>query len=118
MKNILWQTRSAIVADSIRSGILSPDANGGNAYDVHAAGIIKTNYKLDVSEAAIFKNESLIKYWHRMRVDNPKTDVIIREPYPIVFGSRPRNIPCIGMIHHIDDALGKSSLSIFGISID
>lgn len=111
MKKILWQTRSALVADSIRTGVLSPDANGGNAYDAHAAGVIKKEFHLEVSEAAILKKgESLIKYWHRMRTDAPKADVIIREPYPIVFSSLSRNIPCIGMIHHIDDNLGKSSL--------
>ncbi|HNQ61384.1 MAG TPA: glycosyltransferase [Bacteroidia bacterium] len=111
MKKVIWQTRSALVADSIRSGVLSPDANGGNAYDVHAAGVLKKEFILEVSDSAILKKEeSLIRYWQRMRRDVPKADVIIREPYPIVFAAPTGNIPCIGMIHHIDDNLGKSSL--------
>ncbi len=111
MKNVLWQTRSTVVADSIRSGKLSPDANGGNAYDVQAAGVIKSDFQLDVSDTAILrKGESLLKYWYRMKSDSPEADVLIKEPYPIVFGPRRGKIPCIGMIHHIDDMLGKSSL--------
>jgi glycosyltransferase involved in cell wall biosynthesis len=111
MKKVLWQTRSAIVADSIRSGKISSDANGGNAYDVHAATVIKEKFELEVSDASILRSgDTLLRYWQRMKKDSPSCDVIIREPYPIVFGSRPKNIPCIGMIHHIDDALGKSSL--------
>ncbi len=111
MKKVVWQTRSAIVADSIRSGILSPDANGGNAYDVHAALAIAKEFELVLSDSAVLgKNESLLKYWRRMKKDIPLADLIISEPYPIVFGSRVKGIPSIGMIHHIDDNLGKSSL--------
>ena len=111
MKKILWETRSEIVVDSIRTGVLSPDANGGNAYDVHAATVIAKDFNFDVSSAAILKNgESLIKYWHRMRTATPKANVVIREPYPIVFGSRSKAIKYVGMIHHIDDKLGNSSL--------
>jgi len=111
MKKIVWQTRSAIVAESIRTGILSPDANGGNAYDVHAALAIARDFNLEVSDAAILrKDDQLLKYWRRMRRDQPVADLIVSEPYPIVFGSRIKSIPSIGMIHHIDDNLGKSSL--------
>ncbi len=111
MKKLLWQTRTQVVADSIRTGKLLPSANGGNAYDVHAAEALMKNFQVEVSSSAILKKEeTLWKYWHRMRTDIVHADVIIREPYPIVFGSLPKGIPCVGMIHHIDDKLGKSSL--------
>ena len=111
MKKVTWQTRSAIVADSIRTGNLSPDANGGNAYDVHAAWAIAKDLNMEVSDAAILRrDEQLLKYWLRMRKDHPIADLIISEPYPIVFGMRVKGIPSIGMIHHIDDNLGKSSI--------
>ncbi|TAH37966.1 MAG: glycosyltransferase [Bacteroidetes bacterium] len=111
MKKVIWQTRSALVADSIRSGNLSPDANGGNAYDVHAALAIAKEFELSISDSAVMqKGESLLRYWHRMKNDSPAADLIISEPYPIVFGSRVKGVPSIGMIHHIDDTLRKSSL--------
>ena len=110
MKKIIWQTRSQLVADSIRSGKISPDANGGNAYDIHAAEVIAKDFHLEVSQEAILRKEdSILKYWQRMRAHSPKADLIIGEPYPIVFRSRSSDIPYVGMIHHIDDKLSRSS---------
>ncbi|MBP6335282.1 MAG: glycosyltransferase family 4 protein [Bacteroidia bacterium] len=111
MRKVLWQTRSVLVADSIRNGKLAPDANGGNAYDFHAATALSEKFKVDVDESALMKSgDSLWKYWRRMSNENTPADIIIREPYPIVFGSTKLKTPCVGMIHHIDDVLGKSSI--------
>ena len=110
MKKILWQTRTRVTAGSFRDRCLSPVANGGNAYDYFAAMALSETYDVQMSEAALVQaGESTWSYWLRMRKDRPEADVVVCEPYPIVFARRYPGIRRIGMIHHIDDDLGRSS---------
>lgn len=111
MKKILWQSKSQLVFDSFYERRLLPGANGGNAYDVHTLNVLAEKYPVSVSEDAVLKKgESLLVYWNRMRNVKPVEDVIIMEPYPVVFGKRYKGKIHIAMIHHIDDHLGSSTI--------
>ncbi|MEP7168429.1 MAG: glycosyltransferase [Bacteroidota bacterium] len=104
MKKILWQTRSPLVFDSFQSGKLLQGANGGNAYDFHAAMSLKEKFEIAIDEIALLKKkENTLKYWTRMKSHNPVSDIIIKEPYPMVFGSSTKKSKQVAMIHHIDD---------------
>ena len=111
MKKIIWQTKTHVVSDSFRDQRLSSVANGGNAYDYYSAMALKEKFSVEMSEAALLQaGESMLSYWRRMRKDVPVADAVICEPYPIVFGKRLSGIKYAGMVHHIDDVLGKSSV--------
>ncbi|HRH65940.1 MAG TPA: glycosyltransferase [Bacteroidia bacterium] len=111
MKKIIWQTKTHLVSDSFRDQCLSPAANGGNAYDFYSALCLKEKYEVEMSAMALLQaGESTLSYWRRMRKDIPKADAVVCEPYPVVFGKRISGIKYAGMIHHIDDVLGKSSV--------
>jgi len=111
MTDILWQSRSPLVYESFRSGQLSPAANGGNAYDYHAVEALSKKFSLEVDPAAVLKgNENVFAYWNRVRRIVPVSHIVIQEPYPLVFGKKKSGSKYIGMIHHIDDHLGKSTL--------
>ena len=111
MKSISWQSRSHVLSDAIRSGHLPAQANGGNAYDFHAAMTLNRKFNLTVDESAVLKkSDSFRSYWWRMAHHNANADVIISEPSPIVFGKRNKKTKTVAMIHHIDDDLANSSL--------
>jgi len=111
MKKVIWQSRSSVVEESFREGRISPVANGGNAYDIQASLALRKEFDISVSGAAVqLSAESVFSYWKRMRKLQEKADVIIREPYPLVFGRKESKIPSVAVIHHIDDLLGRSSL--------
>ena len=110
MKSIIWQSRSSTSYDATRSGILPEQANGGNAYDFHAAMTLSREFGLRVDEAAVLKkSDSFRSYWWRMAHHNAHADVIICEPTPIVFGKRNKKAKTVAMVHHIDDDLANSS---------
>jgi glycosyltransferase involved in cell wall biosynthesis len=104
MKSILWQTRSKVVFDSFNKGNLMPEANGGNAYDFYAANSLKEKFKIRMDDLSLMKSaENLSEYLLRMKSYKPIADVIIKEPYPMVFGRSPINSKEVAMIHHIDE---------------
>ncbi|HNP49858.1 MAG TPA: glycosyltransferase family 4 protein [Bacteroidia bacterium] len=111
MKKIVWQSKTHLVSDSFRDRHLSASANGGNAYDFYSALALRSEFDVQMSEVSLFQaGESTLSYWRRMRKDAPEADAVICEPYPIVFGKRIRGVKYAGMIHHIDDVLGKSTV--------
>lgn len=104
MKKVLWQARSLIVYASFESGKLLNGANGGNAYDFNAASSLKKNFEISIDKKALLlEKENTIGYWLRMKSYYPTADVIIKEPYPMVFGNVPKKSKQVAMIHHIDD---------------
>lgn len=111
MKKIIWQARAKITADSFRDRRLSPMANGGNAYDYYAAEALTRAFDVEMSQASLFaEGGSLWAYWRRMQADRYVADAVICDPYPTVFGTRVPGIRYIGIIHHIDDDLSRSSV--------
>jgi len=111
MRPIIWQSKSEIVYQSILANKLLSGANGGNAYDVQTALTLSERYSIHASSESVKKkNESLINYWFRSKFISDKNSLIIREPYPIVFGKYNRSNKFIGVIHHIDHDLSWSSL--------
>jgi glycosyltransferase involved in cell wall biosynthesis len=52
----------------------------------------------------------MIPYWIRMRKVRQVADVVIREPFPVVFGRFIKGVKYVGMIHHIDDTLSRTSM--------
>ena len=104
MKKILWQTRAPLVYDSFQSGKLLNGANGGNAYDFHAALALKNNFEINIDKnALLIEKENTLGYWMRMKSYYPNADVIIKEPYPMVFGTASKKSKHVAMIHHIDE---------------
>jgi len=104
MKKILWQTRSPLVYASFESGKLINGANGGNAYDFHAASALKNNFKISIDKKTLLtEKENTIRYWAKVKSHYPKADVLIKEPYPMVFGNDSDASKNIAMIHHIDE---------------
>ncbi len=111
MKKVIWQSRTSVVGESFRDGKISPVANGGNAYDIQASLALRGDFDISVSTRAVqLSGESVFQYWSRVRRMHEQADVLIREPYPLVFGRKEKSIPSVAVIHHIDDILGRSSL--------
>lgn len=111
MTNILWQARTNVVFDSFQQGRLANAANGGNAYDYFAAMALTSDFKVTMDKASVIKaDENLFNYWWRMKTHTPAADLIIKEPYPVVFGTKNKSGKTIAMIHHIDDDLEKKSI--------
>ncbi|REJ84081.1 MAG: glycosyltransferase [Bacteroidetes bacterium] len=110
MKKVVWQTKTTVVADSFTIGKLSAGANGGNVYDVHAAEALRNSFVVEMDFNTVMRTgENMFRYWMRMKRHAAEADVIIREPYPIVFGNYKKGMKYVGMIHHIDDEIARSS---------
>ena len=108
---IIWESKTPVIADSFRAGRILPTTNGGNAYDVQAALQLAASFQLTMSTDSIKRpGESAIAYWARLRKLNEEADVVIREPYPTVFGRFRSGSRFVAMIHHIDDELAKKSV--------
>lgn len=104
MTSIIWQSRTPVVHESFQKGELINAANGGNAYDFHAASVLSEKFEVRIDPAAINNNnESLLNYGLRMRRQKINADVLITEPYPLVFGSRLPGMKTVAMIHHLDE---------------
>ncbi len=107
---ILWQSKSSKVLQAFYEGFVVDGINGGNAFDVQSALALSKEFKVVIDPVTVRKNESLFSYWKRMRNYKAKADLLIMEPYPIVFGSRTKEQLSIAVIHHIDHAIAKKSL--------
>ena len=111
MEKVVWQSRSPVVAEAVRSRALPDSANGGNAYDFHAFMALTNSFNMKIDEAAVKqKSDSFLSYWWRMTNHQPAADIIIAEPSPVVFGKRNNKSRTVAMIHHVDDDLAGSSL--------
>ncbi len=108
---ILWQSRTPVVSECFRQQKLLPAANGGNAYDVQSAWQLSSKFDVTMSEVSIKRpGEGMISYWTRMQRIRDEAEVVIREPYPVVFGRFSKNVRYIGVVHHIDDQLSRKSI--------
>lgn len=108
---IIWESRAPVVPDCFHQRRLLPAANGGNAYDVQAAWQLEKDFQLTVSKDTVIRpGEGPLSYWSRMRRIRHQAEVVIREPYPIVFGRFTPGVKYIGVIHHIDERQSRSSL--------
>lgn len=107
---ILWQSKSSKVLQAFYEGSVSDGINGGNAYDVQSALVLSKDFNVVIDPVTVRKNESVFSYWKRMRAYRAKADLLIMEPYPVVFGRRNESQLSIAVIHHIDHLLAKKSL--------
>ncbi|MFZ7114095.1 MAG: glycosyltransferase family 4 protein [Bacteroidota bacterium] len=107
---ILWQSKSSKVLQAFYEGVVIDGINGGNAYDVQSALALAKDFKVVIDPVTIRKNESVFSYWKRMRSYTPKADLLIMEPYPVVFGKRKSSQLSIAVIHHIDHLLARKSI--------
>lgn len=108
---IIWESKSPVVSECYSLGSILPTANGGNAYDVQAAWQLSTAFSLSVSTHTIKRpGEAALAYWARLRKLEEPAEVVIREPYPTVFGRFRPGIRYMAMIHHIDDELSRKSV--------
>jgi glycosyltransferase involved in cell wall biosynthesis len=110
MRTIEWQSKADVVYESISKGKILPLSNGGNSYDIQAALTISTCFNLKPSKKTILKNrESFIAYFLRSKLNNPKAEIIIREPYPIACGSYDSTKKYVGVVHHLDPVIENKS---------
>ncbi len=87
-------------------------ANGGNAYDYQAAKALQKEFSVSIDKHSIKRpGEILPWYWWRMQQQFPNADVVIMEPFPLLFGKRSNKTKSVAMIHHIDEKAVKNSLS-------
>lgn len=108
---IIWESKTPVVSECFASGSILPTANGGNAYDVQAAWQLSKAFSLSVSPHTVKRpGEAALSYWARLRKLEERAEVVIREPYPTVFGRFRPGIHYIAMIHHIDDELSRKSV--------
>ena len=107
---ILWQSKNSKVLQAFYEGTVADGINGGNAYDVQSALALSKDFKVVIDPVTIKKNESVFKYWSRMREYKAKADLLVLEPYPVVFGKRKEAQLSIAIIHHIDHVLAKKTL--------
>ena len=106
---ILWQSKSPLILDSFRRGVIDPAANGGNAYDLQAVFSLANHYPIEVDKSAVKqKSENIVRYAIKMQMHRAVADILIMEPFPIVFGNRVKRMKTIGMIHHIDPKIRRS----------
>jgi glycosyltransferase involved in cell wall biosynthesis len=90
---------------------LLPSANGGNAYDVQAAWALAGFHDVTVSQQSYRRpGEGMLSYWSRLRRIRTSAQVVVREPFPVVFGRFSAGVKYIAMIHHIDDRLERKSV--------
>ncbi|MFM8432763.1 MAG: glycosyltransferase family 4 protein, partial [Bacteroidota bacterium] len=52
----------------------------------------------------------MLGYWARMQRQRHHADVVIREPFPVVFGRFAKGVKYIAIIHHIDVRKSRSSV--------
>lgn len=108
---ILWESRNPVVGESFRDGRIAVAANGGNAYDIQAAWQLASRFPVEVSSSSLKRpGEGILGYWARMQRVQEEAEVVVREPYPIVFGRFNKGVRYIGMIHHIDDVISRKSV--------
>lgn len=107
--NILWQSKTATVAEAFRVGPDQIPMNGGNAYDVQAAIALKNHFSIAIDPVTIRGKENVLAYWWKMSRHKAKADLLILEPFPIVYGRRLPGQRSIAMIHHIDPVIRSSS---------
>lgn len=107
---ILWQSKTATVAEAFRLGPDKVAMNGGNAYDVQAALALRRHYDVAIDPFPIRRKENVLRYWWRMSRYIAPADLLIMEPFPIVYGKRAPGQRSIAMIHHIDPVIRSSSI--------
>ena len=111
MKTIKWQTKSELLYNSIKNRELDRRANGGNIYDYCAVIALADAYTLSADEKAVlWKNQTLLSYWFKQRNQRHQESVLVREPYPIVFGSECSAGINVAMIHHLNLQFENTSL--------
>ncbi|MDQ3049245.1 MAG: glycosyltransferase family 4 protein [Bacteroidota bacterium] len=112
MATILWQSRSPVIFNSFERGELQNAANGGNAYDYQAAKALQKKFQVSIDKHSIKRpGELLPLYWWRMQQQRSGADVVIMEPFPLLFGKLSNKTKSVAMIHHIDEHAVKNSLS-------
>ncbi|MFM7217292.1 MAG: glycosyltransferase family 4 protein [Bacteroidota bacterium] len=108
---ILWESRTPVVADSFAAGRILQSANGGNAYDIQAAMALSEITQVSMSRSSIKRPaESMLSYWARMRRQRHTVDVVVREPFPVVFGHFTKGVKYVAVVHHFDHRKSKGSL--------
>lgn len=107
---ILWQSKSSKVLKAFYEGSIADGINGGNAYDVQSALALSKHFNVVIDPYTIRKSESVFSYWWRLRNYKAAANLVILEPYPIVFGNRTKSQLSIAVIHHIDHSIAKRSL--------
>jgi hypothetical protein len=112
MKKILWQTRSPVVYESFCKNELLKSANGGNTYDIQAIKALSKGFDISLDKNSVMNpGENVFSYLKKIKNSNIKdADVIIREPYPVVFGKKNTIAKSVAIIHHIDEMQNKNSL--------
>jgi len=89
------------LANSISEQKLLPGTNGGNIYDFQAAMALGSKNELFADPRSIWEKDTPLSYWLKLR-KRPSADLLIMEPYPVVFGSLRKGIKRLAIIHHID----------------
>src|SRR4051812_13825000 len=107
---ILWQSKSSKVLQAFYESNTVDGINGGNAYDVQSALALAKDFKVVIDPVTVRKNESVFSYWRRMLTYKAVADLLILEPYPVVFGNRKKSQLSIAVVHHIDHKLMKRSM--------
>ncbi len=109
MTRIVWQSKSNSFVESFSAGTLSTRASGGAAYEFAAAAAMARSHDVSFDENAVRSpGMPLMTYVRRLRASTPDADVVIKQPFPIVFGRRLPGAQ-IGVVHHFDLAGAKSS---------
>lgn len=100
---IAWQSKSPLVYTCFEEGRIDSTLNGGNVYDLQAMFALRKHFNVEMDAFALrHSSDTLLKYLFRLRKGRSDADLLIMEPYPVVFGRRKKGQRSIAMIHHID----------------
>lgn len=109
--NILWQSKSPLVYQCFNLGKSDASLNGGNAYDLQAMLTLKKHFDISADRGSVREQgEPMSKYVYKLRSLRSDADLLIMEPFPVVFGRRKSSQRTIAMIHHIDPKIRAKSL--------
>ncbi len=111
MAEIVWQTRSKLLFDSVQAGTLDKRANGGNAYDFYAIQALSKPFDISLDPVAVrSEDEGAFRYAWRMRGHRPAGDLIVKEPSLAALTPVAQAPVEATMLHHIDYSLMRKTL--------
>lgn len=108
---VIFQMPSRLACEAFNTGGTPKGLKGGNAYEIQAMRALTRRFDVATDPAAIRERESALTYALRLQRRRPRADLLIKNGQAVVWGPLGIAPVEVGIIHHLDWQLARSSLA-------
>lgn len=108
---IVFQLPSRLTCQAFSAGGTPKGLKGGNAYELEAMRALARRFSVATDPAAIRGREPAPAYALRLQMRRPRADLLVKNGQAIVWGPLGVAPVEVGIIHHLDWQLARSSLA-------